>query len=119
MTGERQSVAMTGEPLRLTAGDGPWAWRTARYDCLDGAIDTLSTTFTVRQCQSRRHLGSILRTMGVNDSLAPGITFSFPGDTSQPPLAIKQLNPFEKGGVGTQVWGNHPGSNTGPVSRTP
>ena len=77
-------------------GDGPWAWRRARYTLLDGALDEGTTLYSHSSISKLRSLGTAMRTQD-------GSQVSFDFDNS-PPLQLSLGATFEEAGVGSQLW---------------
>ena len=93
--------------LRLTAADGPWQWRRARYDLLEGAVDERTTTFSSSAIRRHKRLGTLWRVAPDMDpagynQLGNRLQFFFGGESS-PPIELA-LTSFDEGGVGAQVW---------------
>ena len=82
--------------LLLPMGDGPWAWRRARYTLLDGALDEGTTVYSLTSINKLRSLGTAMRTQ-------VGSQVSFEFDDS-PPLELSLGATFEEAGVGAQLW---------------
>jgi hypothetical protein len=96
--------------LQLTAGIGPWAWRVARYDLLEGRLDIheQSTTYSADSVRRLRKLGSVWRTQslehtGEHPDLQQSMTFNFDRNGSELPLELA-LTTHDQAGVGSQVW---------------
>ena len=84
-------------PLLLTAGDGPWQWRRARYELLDGAMDDGCTTYATSTVRRRKSLGALIRTDGDRT-----VTFEFGGTDA--PLHVELGVTHMQAGVGSRVW---------------
>jgi len=86
-----------GAPLlMLPAGDGPWAWRRARYELLDGALDEHVLSYSIQSIRKLRSLGSAMRTEN-----GQAVTFEF---DEGPPLPLDQTVTHEEAGVGSRLW---------------
>ena len=87
-------------PLLLTAGDGPWAWSSVRYDLLAGSVASgeHTLTYSLEDLVPLQPLGSVTATI---DGEAETHTFRFGGGAQ--PLVLS-LTGFEGAGVGHRVW---------------
>lgn len=88
----------SGPLLLLAAGDGPWAWRSTRYELLDGALDEATTLHSRSTISKLKSLGVAMRTQAEDGSL---LSFSF---GSEPPLDVRLGVTHEQAGVGSQMW---------------
>ena len=84
--------------LLLPMGDGPWAWRRARYTLLDGALDEGTTIYSLSSINKLRSLGTAMRTQERDSSR---VSFEF---DNSPPLELSLGATFEEAGVGAQLW---------------
>jgi len=80
----------------LPAGDGPWAWRSTRYELLDGGLEEAQVTYKRATVRKLRSLGTAVRTRCKGK-----VAFDLGGE---PTLQVEMSATHAEAGVGASLW---------------